>query len=60
MDTLVVNGAYFLVEPQEELQRVSVHGFLHLMGWDHSTNEADEPLLVRQEAVLATIKERLF
>lgn len=60
MDTLVVNGAYFQVEPQEELQRVSVHGFLHLMGWDHATNEASEPMLQRQEAVLATIKERLF
>ncbi len=60
MDTLMVNGAYFGVEPQEELQRVSVHGLLHLMGWDHAGNEASEPMLVRQEAVLATIKERLF
>lgn len=60
MDTLEVNGAYFQVEPQEELQRVSVHGLMHLMGWDHATNEADEPMLLRQEAVLATIKERLF
>jgi len=60
MDTLAVNGAYFQVEPQEELQRVSVHGLMHLMGWDHATNEAHEPMLIRQEAVLATIKERLF
>jgi len=60
MDMLEVNGAYFGVEPQEELQRVSVHGFLHLMGWDHATNEASEPMLLRQEAVLAAIKERLF
>ncbi len=60
MDTLEVNGAYFQVEPQEELQRVSVHGLMHLMGWDHATNEAHEPMLARQEAVLATIKERLF
>lgn len=60
MDTLMVNGAYFGVEPQEELQRVSVHGFLHLMGWDHATNEDHEPMLVHQEKVLAPIKERLF
>lgn len=60
MDTLAVNGAYFQVEIEEELQRVSVHGFLHLMGWDHASNEAHEPMLVRQEAVLARIKERLF
>jgi probable rRNA maturation factor len=60
MDTLMVNGAYFGVEPQEELQRVSVHGLMHLMGWDHATNEADEPMLLRQESVLVTIKESLF
>ncbi len=60
MDMIRVNGAYFGVEPQEELQRVSVHGLMHLMGWDHATNEASEPMLLRQEAVLATIKERLF
>jgi len=60
MDTIVVNGAYFGVEPQEELQRVSIHGLMHLMGWDHATNDAHEPMLVRQEAVLATIKETLF
>jgi probable rRNA maturation factor len=60
MDTLLVNGAYFGVDPQEELQRVSVHGLMHLMGWDHATNEADEPMLVRQESILAAIKETLF
>ncbi len=60
MDTLVVNGAYFEVEPQEELQRVSVHGFLHLMGWDHGTNDPGEPMLIRQELVLTAIKETLF
>jgi probable rRNA maturation factor len=60
MDTLAVNGAYFSVDPQEELQRVSVHGLMHLMGWDHATNEAHEPMLVHQEAVLASIKERLY
>ena len=60
MDTLRANGAYFGVEPQEELQRVSIHGLMHLMGWDHSTNEVDEPMLIRQEAVLIQIKERIF
>jgi len=60
MDTLVANGAYFQVEPQEELQRVSVHGLMHLMGWDHGTNEATEPMLMAQESVLSAIKERLF
>jgi len=60
METLAVNGAYFGVEPQEELQRVSVHGLMHLMGWDHHGNDASEPMLVHQEAILAGIKQRLF
>lgn len=60
MDTLRVNSAYFAVELDEELQRVSVHGFLHLLGWEHATNGADEPMLRHQEEVLSRIKERLF
>jgi len=59
LETLAVNGPRFAVEPQEELQRVSVHGLMHLMGWDHTTNGAGEPMLVRQEAVLAKIRARL-
>ena len=60
LETLKVNGATFGVEAQEELQRVSVHGLMHLMGWDHATNEAWEPMLVRQEAILAPIRTRLY
>ncbi len=60
MDTLRVNSAYFCVELEEELRRVSVHGLLHLMGWDHASNEAVEPMLVYQEQVLASLKERVF
>lgn len=60
LETLAVNGPVFGVEPQEELQRVSLHGLMHLMGWDHATNDASEPMLVRQEAVLAPLLTRLF
>ena len=60
LETLRVNGAYFGVETQEELQRVSVHGFLHLMGWDHLSNEPQEPMLVHQEKILPLVLVRLF
>ena len=60
LETLAVNGVYFGVEPQEELQRVSVHGCLHLMGWDHSTTAAREPMLGHQEEVLGRILTRLY
>jgi probable rRNA maturation factor len=60
MDTLRGNSAYFGVDLEEELQRVSIHGLMHLQGWDHASNAPDEPMLVRQEAVLAATKERIF
>ena len=60
MDTLQAHSAYFQVSLEEELKRVSIHGILHLLGWDHETNEPDEPMLVQQEKVLSQIKEKIF
>lgn len=60
MDTLAVNSAYFLVDRDEELKRVSLHGLLHLMGWDHASNNATEPMLQHQESILARFKELSF
>ncbi|MEI8092731.1 MAG: rRNA maturation RNase YbeY [Spirochaetales bacterium] len=60
MDTLHANSAYFSVNWEEELKRVSVHGFLHLMGWDHASNEESEPMLRLQERLLLDFKERKF
>ncbi len=60
MDTLAVNSAYFCVDRNEELKRVSLHGLLHLMGWDHASNDASEPMLQHQESILARFKELSF
>ncbi len=35
------NAKYFKVSFGEELVRVCVHGILHLLGYDHETNESD-------------------
>ncbi|MCX7027076.1 MAG: rRNA maturation RNase YbeY [Spirochaetes bacterium] len=49
------NAHEFGVEPDEELKRLILHGLLHLLGMDHVDNAADEPMLLRQEAILAAI-----
>ncbi|NNM54235.1 MAG: rRNA maturation RNase YbeY [Spirochaetales bacterium] len=47
----------FEVTPEEELKRVTLHGLLHLQGWDHETNSPDEPMLKLQEELLPRLRE---
>ncbi|WP_151074345.1 rRNA maturation RNase YbeY [Borreliella turdi] len=50
----------FNVEIYEELQRVTIHGILHLMGYKHKTNDFQkENMLILQESVLKKNK-RVF
>nr|WP_307888586.1 rRNA maturation RNase YbeY [Borreliella garinii] len=50
----------FNVEIYEELQRVTIHGILHLMGHNHETNDFQkEGMLILQENVLRKNK-RIF
>ena len=49
------NAVEFGVAPDEELKRLIIHGLLHLSGMDHADNEASQPMLVRQEAILAAL-----
>lgn len=61
METVARNAEYFDVAEEEELRRVIVHGILHLSGMDHETNESSEPMLIKQEEILLSLKgERLF
>ncbi|HOX17654.1 MAG TPA: rRNA maturation RNase YbeY [Spirochaetales bacterium] len=61
LETLPRNAAEFGIAEDEELRRLVVHGLLHLSGLDHATNEAAEPMLARQEEVLASISgERIL
>jgi probable rRNA maturation factor len=52
------NASFFGVDPDEEVQRLIVHGILHLMGSDHASNDPDEPMLVEQEAILRELRRR--
>ncbi|WNY64633.1 rRNA maturation RNase YbeY [Borreliella carolinensis] len=50
----------FNVEIYEELQRVTIHGILHLMGYKHETNDFQkEGMLILQENILRENK-RVF
>jgi len=52
IDTLKRNAQSFSVGVDEELFRLLIHGLLHLLGFDHASNDATEPMLVQQEQLL--------
>ena len=52
------NASLFGADPEEEVQRLIVHGILHLMGRDHRSNNADEPMLIEQESILSALRSR--
>jgi probable rRNA maturation factor len=58
LDALEENTRFFKVSADEELRRLLIHGILHLCGYEHSTNEAKEPMLETQEKILAELAER--
>jgi probable rRNA maturation factor len=55
LDALQRNAQYFTVSTDEELYRLLIHGVLHLLGGDHETNDASEPMLIEQEALLSRL-----
>jgi len=57
LETLERNAVEFSVPLDEELRRLLVHGILHLSGMDHETNDPAEPMLARQESLLAKLSE---
>ena len=55
LDALEENARFFDVAADEEMRRLFVHGILHLSGEDHATNEPEEPMLKRQEEIIARL-----
>ncbi len=55
LDSMARNAQEFNVSEDEELKRLLVHGVLHLLGWDHATNDAEEPMLVEQERLIGLL-----
>ena len=56
VDTLRENCEYFDVTVEQEYHRLLLHGLLHLIGYDHASNNADEPMLSLQEDILAGLR----
>ncbi|MFA6821785.1 MAG: rRNA maturation RNase YbeY, partial [Sphaerochaetaceae bacterium] len=55
LESMRENCQFFKVSEDEELTRLLVHGILHLLDWDHATNEDDEPMIKRQEEIVKSI-----
>jgi probable rRNA maturation factor len=55
LESLAENSGYFHVSQDEELRRLLIHGILHLDGYDHDTNEGEEPMLQLQERLLTEL-----
>ncbi|MFW6368247.1 MAG: rRNA maturation RNase YbeY [Spirochaetota bacterium] len=55
VSSVAANAERFGVSVDEELRRVLIHGMLHICGWNHATNDDDEPMLQRQEALLRSV-----
>ncbi len=53
IDSMNRNADSLMVDRDEELRRLLVHGILHLRGLDHATNDfASEPMLIEQERIM--------
>ncbi len=51
------NAQEFNVDFLDELERLLLHGILHLRGMDHKTNDFSiEPMLIEQERILKELK----
>lgn len=57
-DACARNCSDFGVDFQDELERLIVHGLLHLAGMDHEDNDPDRPMLRRQEEILERLRQR--
>ena len=60
LDALEENARFFKVSADEELRRLFIHGILHLAGYDHVTNDKEEPMLQTQEKLLLSIQRKIL
>ena len=59
IDTALRQAREYRVSPSSRLRRLLIHGFLHLIGYDHERSAADARRMFARERALATkITER--
>lgn len=57
LSSMRANAAAFGCSADEELLRLLVHGVLHLLGYNHETNDFQtEPMLIKQERIVTQLK----
>ncbi|MFP4483496.1 MAG: rRNA maturation RNase YbeY [Spirochaetaceae bacterium] len=55
VDSVRRNAEEWEIAYAQELQRVVIHGVLHLLGMDHGTNDPGQEMLQLQERILETV-----
>ncbi len=51
------NATDFGIDITEELHRLLLHGYMHLLGYDHKTNSfSEEKMLIQQEKILKELE----
>lgn len=55
LETAERQAAAYSHSLEREIGFLAVHGFLHLLGYDHDTKEAEEIMLRRQEEILSRV-----
>lgn len=59
IDTALRQAREYRVSPSSRLQRLMIHGFLHLIGYDHERSAADaRRMFARERALAAKIDAR--
>jgi len=56
LDTVRSHAAEYAVPVEEELLRLFVHGLMHLEGFNHETNDNEEPMIIAQEKLMETLE----
>ena len=52
LDSVAENARVFGVPVEEEIERVIIHGILHLLGWNHADDSPNQEMLKLQEKIL--------
>lgn len=56
IDTALKQAEEYGVTPADELKRLTIHGLLHLLGYDHEKSEADEKIMAELEDKIFNLK----
>jgi probable rRNA maturation factor len=57
LDVLLKQANDFQIRPLDEFYHLMVHGFLHLLGFDHELGQKEEKLMEREEQYLLKMLE---